>query len=40
MGKREIFFSRELYIDRADFLEIAPNKKFKRLAINKEGSFA
>ncbi len=36
MGKREIFFSRELYIDRADFEEVAPNKKFKRLAINKE----
>ncbi|SMN00944.1 Glutaminyl-tRNA synthetase [uncultured Candidatus Thioglobus sp.] len=36
MGKREIFFSREIYIDRADFAEVAPNKKFKRLAINKE----
>jgi glutaminyl-tRNA synthetase len=36
MGKREIFFSKELYIDRADFIEVAPNKKFKRLAINKE----
>jgi glutaminyl-tRNA synthetase len=36
MGKREIFFSRELYIDRADFEEVAPNKKFKRLAIDKE----
>ncbi len=36
MGKRDIFFSRELYIDRADFKEVAPNKKFKRLAINKE----
>ena len=36
MGKRKIFFSRQLYIDRADFLEIAPNKKFKRLAIDKE----
>lgn len=36
MGKRDIFFSRELYIDRADFAEIAPNKKFKRLAIDKE----
>ena len=36
MGKREIFFSRELFIDRADFAEVAPNKKFKRLAINKE----
>jgi glutaminyl-tRNA synthetase len=36
MGKREIFFSKELYIDRADFEEIVPNKKFKRLAIDKE----
>ncbi|MDC9714235.1 MAG: glutamine--tRNA ligase/YqeY domain fusion protein [Gammaproteobacteria bacterium] len=36
MGKRDIFFSRELYIDKADFAEIAPNKKFKRLAIDKE----
>jgi glutaminyl-tRNA synthetase len=36
MGKRDIFFSGELYIDRADFKEVVPNKKFKRLAINKE----
>lgn len=36
MGKRNIFFSRELYIDRTDFEKIAPNKKFKRLAIGKE----
>jgi glutaminyl-tRNA synthetase len=36
MGTREIFFSREVYIDNDDFLEIAPNKKYKRLAINKE----
>jgi len=36
MGKREIFFSRELYIDKSDFEEVAPNKKFKRLAIDKE----
>jgi glutaminyl-tRNA synthetase len=36
MGTREIFFSREIYIDKEDFKEIAPNKKFKRLAINKE----
>lgn len=36
MGKREIFFSRELYIDRADFIEEAPNKKWQRLAIDKE----
>jgi len=36
MGTREIFFSREIFIDKADFAEAAPNKKFKRLAINKE----
>jgi glutaminyl-tRNA synthetase len=35
MGTREIFFSREVYIDKEDFVEIAPNKKYKRLAINK-----
>ena len=36
MGYREIYFSKEIYIDKADFEEIAPNNKFKRLAINKE----
>jgi glutaminyl-tRNA synthetase len=36
MGKREIFFSREIYIDKEDFTEVAPNNKYKRLAINKE----
>jgi len=36
MGSREIFFSKEIYIDKADFLEVAPNYKFKRLAIGKE----
>ena len=36
MGTREIFFSREIYIDKEDFLEVAPNNKYKRLAINKE----
>jgi len=36
MGTREIFFSRELYIDKEDFIEVAPNNKYKRLAINKE----
>jgi len=36
MGTREIFFSREIYIDKNDFNEIAPNNKYKRLAINKE----
>ena len=36
MGTREIFFSREIYIDKDDFLKVAPNNKYKRLAINKE----
>jgi glutaminyl-tRNA synthetase len=36
MGTRKIFFSREIYIDKEDFNEVAPNKKYKRLAINKE----
>jgi glutaminyl-tRNA synthetase len=36
MGIREIYFSKEIYIDKADFKEIAPNNKFKRLAIDKE----
>jgi glutaminyl-tRNA synthetase len=36
MGTREIFFSKEIFIDRADFEEVIPNNKFKRLAINKE----
>ena len=31
MGSRQLTFSREVYIDQADFMEIAPNKKFKRL---------
>ncbi|HEY9147739.1 MAG TPA: glutamine--tRNA ligase/YqeY domain fusion protein, partial [Gammaproteobacteria bacterium] len=31
MGSRELHFCRELYIDRNDFMEVAPNKKFKRL---------
>ena len=36
MGTREIYFSRELYIDKEDFVEVPPNNKYKRLAINKE----
>jgi glutaminyl-tRNA synthetase len=36
MGNREIYFSREIFIDKEDFMEIAPNNKFKRLAIDKE----
>jgi glutaminyl-tRNA synthetase len=36
IGTREIFFSREIYIDKQDFTEVSPNKKYKRLAIGKE----
>jgi len=36
MGEREIFFSREIFIERDDFCEIAPNNKYKRLSIGKE----
>jgi glutaminyl-tRNA synthetase len=36
MGTREIFFSSEIYIDKEDFIEVAPNNKYKRLAIGKE----
>jgi len=36
MEIRKIFFSREIFIDKEDFLEVAPNNKYKRLAINKE----
>jgi len=36
MGTRKIFFSRDIFIDKEDFLEVAPNNKYKRLAINKE----
>ena len=31
MGKRFLPFDREFYIDRNDFMEVAPNRKFKRL---------
>lgn len=36
MKTREIPFSREVYIDQDDFMEVAPNKKFKRLVTGKE----
>jgi glutaminyl-tRNA synthetase len=35
-GKRIIHFSRNLYIDREDFIENKPNKRWKRLAKNVE----
>ncbi len=36
MGAREITFSGALFIERDDFMEVAPNNKFKRLAVGKE----
>ena len=36
MGTRELPFSRELYIDKADFIEVKPNKKWKRLFLEGE----
>ena len=36
MGERQIPFTREIYIDKNDFMEVAPNKKFKRLVAGGE----
>ena len=36
MGKRSLSWSRELYIDRDDFVEVAPNKHWKRLVLGGE----
>lgn len=36
MGQRIIPFTREIYIDRDDFIEAAPNKKWKRLVAGGE----
>jgi len=36
MGKRTLPFGKELYIDRSDFLEEKPNKKWKRLSLGLE----
>ena len=36
MGSRKIKFTRELYIDRDDFVEVKPNKKWKRLVAGGE----
>ena len=35
-GTRRIAFTREIWIDRDDFMEVAPNKKFKRLVAGGE----
>ncbi len=36
LGTRKIAFGRELYIERDDFIEVKPNKKWKRLSIGDE----
>ena len=36
LGSRKISFSKEVYIEREDFIEEKPNKKWKRLALNVE----
>lgn len=36
LGSRQIPFSREVYIEREDFIEVKPNKKWKRLALDIE----
>jgi glutaminyl-tRNA synthetase len=36
MGERTLPLTREVYIDRDDFMEVAPNKKFKRLVAGGE----
>lgn len=36
LGTREIPFAREVYIDQNDFMEVPPNKKYKRLSPGEE----
>ena len=36
LGSRKVLFSREIYIDREDFVLEKPNKKYKRLALGVE----
>ena len=36
MGSRRVPFTREVYIDQNDFVEVAPNSKYKRLALGGE----
>ena len=36
LGSRKIAFSKHLYIEREDFTEVAPNRKYKRLALGLE----
>jgi glutaminyl-tRNA synthetase len=36
LGVRQIPFTREIYIEKEDFMEVAPNKKYKRLSLGEE----
>ncbi|MCQ2776482.1 MAG: glutamine--tRNA ligase/YqeY domain fusion protein [Bacilli bacterium] len=36
LGKRKIAFGRELYIEQEDFIEVKPNRKWKRLCLGEE----
>lgn len=36
MGERTVPFTREIYIDRDDFMETPPNKKWRRLSLGEE----
>ena len=36
LGSRKIAFGRELYIEQEDFIEVKPNKKWKRLCLGEE----
>lgn len=36
LGEREMPFTREVFIEREDFVEVAPDKKYKRLVLGEE----
>ena len=36
LGSHKIYFSKKLYIDQEDFVEVKPNRKWKRLALDSE----
>lgn len=36
LGKRKVPFTRELFIEKDDFMEVAPNNKYKRLSVGAE----
>ncbi len=35
-GERDVYFTKEIYIEKDDFMEVAPNKKYKRLCLGEE----